>query len=106
MRTFCNLNQFVDLGRKLACGFQVCVEASEFLLARQLAVQQQIASLLEGRELGEVVYRVPPVAQLAGAPIDVADTRAVEVDACQPAMDLDLLSVFAHPQSPLTLHLR
>ncbi len=100
MRTFCNFNQLVDLGRQLARGFQVGVKAGEFLLPGQLAVEQQVARLLEGRAFGEVVNRVPAVAQLAGAPIDVADARAVEVDACKPAMDVDLLSVFAHP----TLH--
>src|SRR5688572_26782706 len=37
--------------------------------------------------LGEIVDRVPPVAQLAGAAVDVAHARAVEVHALQPPMD-------------------
>ncbi len=79
----------------MRAAFQVGVKAGEFLLAGQLPVEQQVAGLLEGRAFGEVVNRVPAVAQLAGASIDVADARALEVDAAEPAMDVDLLIVFA-----------
>src|SRR5690606_33385083 len=66
------------------------------------ALQQQVAGLLEARMLGEIVDRVAAVAQLAGTAIDVADPRAVEVDALQSTTDLDVPGFFGHAQPPLS----
>jgi hypothetical protein len=59
-------------------------------------VHQQVARFLERRALGEVVDRIAAIQQLARAAVDVADLRAVEVDALEAAMDFGFLDVVAH----------
>jgi hypothetical protein len=85
--------------RKRACRLELGVEALELGARRQFAVQQKAAGLLERRARGEVVDRIAAIEELACAAIDEADARAIEVNALQPAMDLDLVGVLGHRAS-------
>ena len=57
-------------------------------LARQLAMQQQVRRLLEGRLLRQVVDGVAAIAQLARLAVDKSSLRALEIDILEAAMDL------------------
>src|SRR5262249_7924243 len=89
-------DDFVDALGQRARSLEFVRECVELGASRQLALQQQVAGFLERRALGEIVDRVAPVAQLAGATIDVADARAVEIDAFQAALNIDFFGSFAH----------
>jgi hypothetical protein len=96
MRAAHGADDVVDDGGELAFGPQIGVEPRERVARRQLAVQQQVARLLERRALRQVVNRISAVQQLARAAVDEAHARAVEIDAFQAAMDVDLLGGFRH----------
>jgi hypothetical protein len=49
-------------------GLELGVEALELGASRQLAVEQQVARLLERRARGEIMDRITAVQELAGAP--------------------------------------
>ena len=66
------------------------LESIELCPRRQLAMEQQVARFLERRAGGEIVDRIAAVEKLAGAPVDEAHARAVEIHALQSAMNLDL----------------
>ena len=51
------------------------LEVGELVGGRQLAVDEQVAHLEEGRVLGQLVDRVAAVAQDAGVAVDVGDLR-------------------------------
>ena len=96
VRRFCQPDQLENFVRKPAGGPELFGEGLELAARRQLAAQQQMARFLEGRAFSEVVDGVAAVAQFAGAPVDEAHARAVEVDALQAAADFSLVVFLSH----------
>ena len=84
------LDDVEDRRRQLAGGLQLGVDAGQLRLGRQLAVQQQVGGLLEGRVLGQIVDGIAAIAQLAGLAVDESSFRPLEVDILEAAMDLGL----------------
>ena len=84
VRALDRADDFIGRFRQRARRFQLGFECLELAARGQLAPENQIAGFLEGRALGEIVDRIAAVEQLACAPVDEADARAVEVHPLSP----------------------
>src|SRR5437764_6155946 len=96
MRRCEHADDLVGCGGKRPRGFELTIELLELAPGRQLAVQQQMAGLLEDRALGEVVDGVASIQQFTRAAVDKAYARAVEDHTLQAAMDFRLVALFVH----------
>ena len=94
VRALHRADDVVHRRRQHARRLQLGLEGLELGPLGQFPLEEQVAGLLEGRALGEVVNRIAAVEQLAPSPLDEADARAIEVHPLEPAMDFDLFGVF------------
>jgi len=85
-----------NLRRQGARGLELALEGRELGGFRQLAMQEEVGGLLEGRMRREFVDRVAPIRELARLTVDQARAGALEIDILQAAMDLDRLVLLAH----------
>ena len=90
MRVLHRADDVVDRPRQGARFLQRGIEGLELGPAGQLAVEQEVGGLLEGRMQGEIVDRVPAIAQLAGPAVDERGRRSLEAQILQAAMHLGL----------------
>ena len=68
---------------------QLRIEARELRAVGKLTMEQQPCGLLEARMLRQIVDRIAAVAQLARLAIDERARRAIEINALEPAVNLD-----------------
>src|SRR3954466_12798212 len=89
----------VNLGRQGARSFEPGNKCIELCARRQFAPEQQITGFLDGRLLGQLVDRGAPITQFSIAPVDVANARAIEVQAFQAAVNFDFCGGLIHWES-------
>ena len=99
MRIAYRPDDVVDGGGEAPGLLQRRVEGGELGRGRELAVQQEVGGLLEGRAGREIVDRVSAIPELAGSAIDEGRGGTVEAEVLETAMNLGLIGTRHEPLS-------